>query len=107
MIEMWDSPIGPLPCPPDLKEGFVADSALDVAANSGALLISDDNPGFDDIYKCIDGVEWLHWKNEGGLSRAIDYYLNHEAERASMAAGMREAAQMFTYKWAAQRLLCS
>jgi len=87
-----------------LREGFVADAALDVAANSGALLVSDDNPGFKDIF---NPAKYPKWKDAGGLSRAVSYYLSHEPERAEKAAGMQRAAQMFTYEWAAQRLLAS
>ena len=46
-------------------------------------------------------------RDEGGLSRVVNFYLTHEPERANMAAGMQKAAKMFTYEWAAQRLLAS
>lgn len=80
--------------------GFCSDRALR-ATGSGACLLSDRFPGFDDHFK--DGIEAIAWDDFPDMFRKIDHMLDYEKERKSIAAaGQRRAHK--THSWHARMI---
>ncbi|MHC4811754.1 MAG: CgeB family protein [Planctomycetota bacterium] len=78
------------------REGFVAEAALDVMANSGALLLSDHNHGWENL-----GIPVPQWKTEAELRAMIVHYLEDERDRARLALECQEKARELDYEHAA------
>jgi len=81
------------------KEGFVADTALDVMKNSGALVLSDSNPGFDDL-----NIEVPQWSRIEDLYSMIPEYLDDYDLRLELVTKCRVAAGKFTMAHVAEKL---
>jgi len=81
------------------REGFVADALLDAMMNSGALALSDTNPGLDQL--TIDAPQWSSVEE---LYSLIDYYLKNPEDRLATSTRMRVAAAAFNYDYCAERM---
>jgi hypothetical protein len=75
--------------------GFFSDRAFR-ATGSGACLLADKFPGYEDYFK--DGHEAIFWSDQNELFKLIDRLLENETERANIAgAGCRRAHSTHTW----------
>ena len=81
------------------REGFVADAALDMMKNSGALVLSDANSGFDDL-----SIPAAQWSTPEELYREIDFYLDNEEARLAKVTRCRVAAAKYNMAHVAKRM---
>lgn len=81
-----------------LIDGFYSDRVFR-AAGSGAFLLGDRTPSFDEHF--IDGKEAVSWKDFDELHAKIDYYLDHEDERKAIAAAGCKRVHL-THSWDAR-----
>ena len=81
------------------REGFVADAVLDMMKNSGALVLSDTNSGFDDL-----NIPAAQWSTPEELYKEIDFYLNDEDARLSKVTRCRGAAAKYSMAHVAERM---
>lgn len=71
---------------------------------SGALLITDEADGLDDLFE--DRKHLVIYRNDEEVFDLIDYYLKHEDERARIAAaGAAEVYEKHTYERRIQEIL--
>lgn len=73
------------------REGFVADAVLDVAKNSGALVLCDSNPGVYDL-----NIPFPLWSSPEELYDQINHYLENEDLRLELVTRCRVAASKYT-----------
>ena len=85
------------------REGFVADAALDVCVNSGALLLSDHNEGWYDLG--LSDEDMCTWTTSEKLKEEVKWLLVDEPDRERTALAMKKVASKFTYSHVAQTLL--
>ncbi len=81
------------------REGFVADAVLDMMKNSGALVLSDVNSGFDDL-----GIPAAQWDTPEQLYKEIDFYLENEDARIEKVTRCRVAAAKYNMAYVAKRM---
>jgi hypothetical protein len=101
MQEVWNSAkIVPYTHHIDMsREGFAAESAMDTMINSGALLLSDKNSGWEDL-----NIPAMQWSTEEELYEMINFYLKNEKERVKMVTKCRVAAAKYNYKYCATQM---
>ncbi len=74
------------------------------AMASGALLITDEADGLEDLFE--DGKHFVLYPNDAELPDLIAYYLDHEAERSQIAeAGRQRVLREHTYAQRAAEIL--
>ena len=81
------------------REGFVADAVLDMMKNSGALVLSDSNTGFDDL-----NIPAPQWSTPEGLYKEINFYLENEDARLERVTRCRTSAAKFNMAHVAERM---
>ena len=81
----------------DLAEEYANAKRLYEATGVGAMLITDKKKNMDDLFKV--GKEVVDYTDPNDCVKKIQYYLEHEQERAAIArAGQERTLREYTYK---------
>ena len=80
------------------SRGFFSDRAFMAMAAGGCMLLHQRVDGMEELAGIKDGVHYVAWDTQEDLERKIAYYLEHEDERAWIAAaGTQECRENHSF----------